>query len=320
MGEVSILMPLVPMRSEQMLPYAALVQWTSAARLWQGHSPLIDTLDSFTQTAGAGFRVPAGIGVTLMPYRHPLQAALQFRSLALATGHPVVAGFSPGEPQIQRAMLGRPYDSPLRATREYVSTVRRLMAGEHVRLDGSYVRCDMSLYPLPHPGVEVGVGVLRPRMARLAGEIADTAITWLTPARYLREELTPRLREGAAEAGRPVPRVVAVVPMCVEQPDRPPLQVAMAGSGSHLRGPHYLDMLRCAGVTVHPEDPTKTAEGVIDAGAFLVGDPAGLAERIADFHDAGVDEVVINLTGVHQVSGTAATVSEFETIIKETEQ
>ncbi|MDT0300939.1 LLM class flavin-dependent oxidoreductase [Streptomonospora wellingtoniae] len=319
MGTVSILMPLVPMRSEQMLPYAALVQWTSAARLWQGHSPLIDPLDSFTQTAGAGFRVPAGIGVALMPYRHPMQAALQFRSLALATGHPVVAGFSPGDPRIQEALLGRPYDSPLRATREYVSTVRRLLAGEHVRLGGDYVRCDMSLYPLPHPGVEVGVGMLRPRMARVAGEVADTAITWLAPASYLREELIPRMREGAAEAGRPAPRVAAIVPMCVDAPDRDPLQVLTAGSSSHLSSAHYQDMLRRAGVAVDPEDLSKTAEQVIEAGAFLTGDPTGLAGRISDFHDAGADEVVINLTGTHQLSGTAATLAEIETVLKETE-
>ncbi|GAB3460399.1 hypothetical protein GCM10027570_45320 [Streptomonospora sediminis] len=320
MGAVSVLMPLVPMRSEQMLPYAALVQWTSAARLWQGHTPLIDPLDSFTQTAGAGFRVPAGIGVTLMPYRHPLQAALQFRSLALATGHPVVAGFSPGEPGIQEAMLGRPYDSPLRATREYVSTVRSILAGEHVRLNGDYVRCDMSLYPVPHPGVEVGVGVLRPRMARLAGEVADTAITWLAPASYLRDELLPRMREGAAQAGRPVPRVVAIVPMCVDTPDRDPLRVLLAGSGSHLSSPHYQDMLRRAGIAVDPDDLPKSAEQVIEAGAFLAGGPAELAGRISEFHRAGADEVVINLTGTHQVSGTAAALAEIETVLKETEQ
>ncbi|MFC4565491.1 LLM class flavin-dependent oxidoreductase [Nocardiopsis mangrovi] len=308
-------MPFVPVRHEQMLPYAALVQWTAARRLWQGQTQLLDPLDSFTHAAGSGFRVPAGIGVTLMPFRHPLQAALQARSLALATGHPVVAGFGPGEIELQRAMLGRPYASPLTASREYVSTVRRLLAGEHVGLDGDYIRCDMSLFPVPNPGVEVGLGVLRPRMARLAGEVADVAITWLAPASYIGDVLAPQLEAGAAAAGRPVPRLAAVVSGCLDAGDRDPVRVAMAGNGAHLMGPHYRDMFRRAGIEVDPEDLPGSADRLISGGAFLVGDAEGIAGQIAAFHAAGVDEVVINMTGVHQLSGAAAALAEIEAVV-----
>lgn len=308
-------MPFVPVRHEQMLPYAALVQWTPAARLWQGQTQLLDPHDPFTYAAACGFRVPAGIGVTLMPFRHPMEAALQARSLALATGHPVVAGFGPGEADLQEAMLGQRYASPLTASREYVGTVRRLLAGEHVTLDGDYVRCDMSLYPVPHPGVEVGLGVLRPRMARVAGEVADVAVLWLAPAGYIADELVPPLRAGAAEAGRPSPRVVAIVPMCLEAAGRDPQRVALASNGAHLQGPHYQDMLRRAGIDVRPGDPQHNAGGLIDGGAFLTGDAEGIAKQIAAFHEAGVDEVVVNVTGVHQTAGSAAALAEIEAIV-----
>ncbi len=310
-----MLMPFVPIRHEQALPYAALVQWTNATRLWQGQTQLLDPHDPFTYAAACGFRVPCGIGVTLMPFRQPLQAALQARSLALATGHPVVAGFGPGTADLQEALLGSRYTSPLTAAKEYTSTVRALLAGDHVRLDGDYVHCDMSLFPVPHPGVEVGLGVMRPRMAEIAGAVADVAITWLAPAHYIADVLLPRLRAGAEAEGRPTPRVVAMVPMCLAADDRDPTAIALAGSGPHLQGPHYRDMLRQAGIDIDPADPPSGAAKLVEGGAFLTGDPDDIAKGIARFHAAGVDEVVINTTGVHLSAGSAAARQDIETIV-----
>jgi hypothetical protein len=52
---------------------------------------------------------------------------------------------------------------------------------------------------VPAPHVEVGVGVLRERMAMLAGRRADVAITWLTPIRYLDQVLLPALLQRIRE-------------------------------------------------------------------------------------------------------------------------
>ncbi|WP_308201260.1 LLM class flavin-dependent oxidoreductase [Paractinoplanes maris] len=235
MTAYSVLIPFLPHRPEQVLPFAALVWHTPAARLWQGQSLLTEAHQGFAHATGAGFRVPTGLGVTLMPLRHPYEAAMQARSLALTTGQPVVAGFGPGATSLQRALLGRPYGSPLTAAREYLTAVRGLLAGEVVDLDGRYVSCHAALPAHPAPTVELGLGVLRPAMARLAGEVADVAVTWLTPARYLRRTVLPALREGAAAAGRPVPRLTAMVPVALAQPDRQPDRVAAADRAPRRR-------------------------------------------------------------------------------------
>ncbi|WP_280699387.1 LLM class flavin-dependent oxidoreductase [Kitasatospora sp. GP82] len=298
-----------------MATYAALVHWTRAARLWQGQSLAVEAHQGFAHAAGTGFGVPTGLGVSLMPLRHPYEAAMQARSLALSTGHSVLAGFGPGRPSLQRAMRGEPYASPLTAAEEYVTIVRGLLQGQLLDFSGEYYHCEGALPPSPAPEVQVGLGVLRPGMARLAGRVADAAITWLTPASYLRETVLPALREGAEAVGRPLPRVVAMVPMALPLPDQDVEAVVVASSGSHMQAPHYADMLKRAGIDVSSSDPLVNARSLIEGGAFLMGEVDELVGQIKTFWNSGVDEVVINVTGVANVRGPQAAMRQIKTIV-----
>ncbi|MFI5981380.1 LLM class flavin-dependent oxidoreductase [Streptomyces sp. NPDC051555] len=315
MTAYSVLVPFLPRRPEQILPYAGLVQWTHAQRLWQGQSVMVEPHHGFVHAAGAGFRVPTGLGVTLMPLRHPYEAALQARSLALATGQPVIAGFGPGAPSLQQALRGAPYRKPLTAAREYLTAVRGLLAGEVVRMAGEYVTCEAQLAPFPSAPVELGLGVLRPAMARLAGEVADVAITWLTPAAYLRDTVLPALREGAAKAGRPVPRLTAIVPLALARTDRAPGEIALASNAAHLGLPHYVDMLRKSGIGITGTDPALDARALVEGRGFLSGDTGEILAQLKEYEDAGVDEVVLNVTGVANLYGPQAATEELKTLL-----
>lgn len=312
----SVLVPFVPRRPEQLLQYASLIQWTQTERLWQGQSTLIDSFQQFATAAGAGFRVPVGIGVTLMPLRHPLDAALLARSLAITTGHPLVVGFGPGATIFQRSVMGRPYRSALSATREYVHIVRKLLDGVDPDFEGEYFTCRGPLPASPAPRIEVGIGVLRPGMARLAGEVADTAITWLTPASYLRDIVVPAMRAGAEAADRPMPRLVAMVPMAVKSSVNP-VDVALASNGAHIRLPHYVDMLRQAGITISSSDARADAAALIDGQAFLYGDVEELVKQISQYGDAGVDEIVLNFTGICHLRGPQQALADTKAVLTE---
>lgn len=317
MAVISVLVPFVPHRPEHIVPYAAYLQWSPAHRLWQGQSTLVEAGQAFAFAAGAGFRVPVGTGVTLMPLRHPYEAALQARSLAATTGHPVVAGFGPAAAVFQQGLMGAPYASQLTAVAEYMAAVRGLLKTDGVEQQGDYFPMRTGLHPLPTPPVEVGLGVLRPRMARVAGELADVAITWLTPADYVRDVVSPALREGAERKDRKAPRVVCIVPMAVSRPDRDPVQLARASNTGHLTMPHYRDMLRRAGIETDPADLAAGAKGLLDGGAFLYGPVGELAERIRYFWASGADEVVVNLTGVYATYGPQTALHELDEIVRE---
>ena len=140
----------------------------------------------------------------------------------------------------------------------------------------------------PGPPVELGLGVLRPAMARLAGELADVAITWLTPAGYLRDVIVPALREGARAAGRPVPRLAANRARGPERArSRPGGDLVLAANSGHLSMPHYQDMLRRSGIEVDPDNLAVTAKGVVASNAFVSGDPGELRAALQEYRTAG---------------------------------
>lgn len=320
MTKHSVLLPFTPSRPEHSLPFAAFVQHRDPHRLWQGQSFSIEPHQTFAYIAAAGFRIPVGTGVALMPLQNPLQAALQARSLAAVTGQPVTAGFGPSGTVTQAAVLGRPYEHPLTAAREYLTIVRGLLAAEHVDLDGSYFTMHASLPPVPGLSVELGLGVLRPRMAELAGELADVAVTWLTPPHYLAEQILPALRLGADAAGRTPPRVVAIVPVALGGADRDPVELFLGSAGAHVQAPHYRDMLRRAGILVDPSDPHQSAHALMEGSAYSYGDPPELLKLLDAYRAVGVDEIVVNMTGTCQRYGARAVLDDLIILFDEIER
>ncbi|HET9654974.1 MAG TPA: LLM class flavin-dependent oxidoreductase [Kineosporiaceae bacterium] len=295
------------------MPFANLVRWTAAERLWQGQGMVLDSHHLISWLAGIGIRVPAGFGVSLMPFRSPYNAALEARSVALASGHPVVACFGPGSALIQEGVLGARYRSPLRASREYVQIVRGLLDGGLVELAGEYYQVSANLIGSPSPPVTVGLGVLRPGMAEVAGEVADVAVTWLGSAGYLGDVLVPAVRSADRRIGGQV-SVTAIVPVALAGPDRDVARLAAAACGSHIQLPHYQETLSLAGITLHG-DERADALSLVDGGVFLYGTVDEIHARLKEFRDAGVDEIVLNATGVGQALGPRAALGDLQAIL-----
>jgi alkanesulfonate monooxygenase SsuD/methylene tetrahydromethanopterin reductase-like flavin-dependent oxidoreductase (luciferase family) len=299
MGVASVMFPGQPGAAAEAEPYAELVKRGRAARLWLGQSLRAEAQQVVAYLAGGGRQVPVGTSVTLMPLRHPLQAALEARSMALMTGHPVVAGFGASAPEFVSVLNGAPYERPAAAARAYLSTIRALLDGRGLR--------GFRLPPLRHPRVELGAGVLRPGMARVAGECADVAITWMTPPSYVRDVLLPALREGAGDA-RATPRVATVVHVALARAGRDATRLAELAAGHHLRAAHYTDMLRRAGLEPSPR-------AMVDSGLYVVGPAERIAERLRAYFASGVDEIILNTSGVFLTEGHVAAIGDAEEIL-----
>ncbi|WP_261718645.1 LLM class flavin-dependent oxidoreductase [Streptomyces sp. FZ201] len=325
--ETSVIFPVMPKDPTDAVPFAELVAGGDFARLWQGQSLAIESHQMFAYLAGMGFRFPVGTSVTLMPLRHPMEAAAHARSLARLTGRRMTLGIGPGSPDFVAGLRGEPYESPRAACADYLRQLRGFLGGRRTdgerradderRADGErreevsgHGSRQSGLPDLGHPGVEIGLGVLRPALARVAGELADAAITWMTPPAYLARDLVPALHRGARTAGRPVPRLVTVVHVAVARGGRDPRQLAFTAARAHLGAPHYTDMLKRAGLRVHPSQPYLNARALVDSGTFVYGTAREVAAALSEYGRAGVDEVVLNPAGVGLAHGWNAAVED----------
>ena len=161
-----------------------------------------------------------GIGVSPVVYRTPVAFAMSAGTLSEITSGRFVLGIGAGAVYQPRARqsLGLSKVSALGMMRDYLSTIRPLLAGESVTYEGPVVtlrRVKLGMGPLPH--TPVYLGALGPEMLRLAGELADgVVLNWCTPEQiaWSRE----RIKEGAARTGRDPAevKVAEYIRMCVD--------------------------------------------------------------------------------------------------------
>ncbi|MCT9083704.1 LLM class flavin-dependent oxidoreductase [Streptomyces fulvoviolaceus] len=122
---------------------------------------------------GATERLRVGIGIAPAPLRSPALLAMELATLARVFPGRLVAGIGHGvrEWMVQVGVAPR---SPLALLEETITSVRALLRGEKVELEGREVRLDG--VQLVHPPAEpppVVAGVVRPRSLELSGRVAD---------------------------------------------------------------------------------------------------------------------------------------------------
>ena len=123
----------------------------------------------------------------------------------------------------------------------------------------------------------------------MAGRRADGTVLWMTGPATVRDYIVPTIREAAQAAGRPSPRVVCMLPVCVT--DDPDGARARANQVFAIYGqlPSYRAMLDREGA----KDPGDVAvTGTEDAVAAQISAlaEAGVTDFVADEYATGDDQ------------------------------
>ena len=162
--------------------------------------------------------------------------------------------------------------------REYLAVLVPLLRGENVSFDGETVHAHIGLsVPRVTDKVTLLLAALAPQMLRLAGQYADGTVLWMTGPATVRDHIVPTVTAAASEAGRPSPRVVCILPVCVT--DDPAQARADANKVFAIYGqlPSYRAML--------------DREGAAGPGdVAIVGDEDAVAAQIAELAAAGVTD------------------------------
>ena len=248
-------------------------------------------LDALTLFAAAAVQTDHILfGTSIVPTypRHPIVAAQQAQVLdQLATGR-LRLGVGPSHRPTMRAMFGYNLRAPLTNLREYLQILRALLHEGSVNFDGQEYTAHASI-PNPAP-IPVMASALQEGSFELCGAEADGAISWVSPAAYLRDKALPAMRRGSDRAGRETPPLIAHAPVCISaNPDATRLAVQQQLS-NYPRLPFYQQMWAAAG---YPEAAEETWSDGMIAATVLAGDADTVGERMAAMLNMGIAELLV---------------------------
>ena len=238
--------------------------------------------DTLTALALVGHELrDLDLGTSVVPIqpRHPSMLAAQARTVQEAIGGHLSLGVGLSHQVVVEGLWGISFERPAKYMREYLDALAPMLRGEKVNVQGERVRA-VTMSPLGPRVVATPsllIAALGPKMLKLAGTLADGTVLWMTGPKTIAAHIVPTIRDAAAEAGRPAPRVVCALPITVTSD--------IAGARDRLNTeyaiyatlPSYAAMLEREGA----KEPADVA---------LLGSKEHVLEQLHGLAEAGVTE------------------------------
>lgn len=289
--------------------------------IWVGEPYGNDGVSVLGHLSAVTSTIRLGSAILAIPGRTAAMCGQTAATLDLLSGGRLVLGLGTSGPQVSEGWHGVPFARQLQRTREYVDVVRMVVARERVAYEGETITLPLPdgpgkplkliLHP-PRPAVPIHLAALGPRNLELCGEIADGWLPlWLAPEHL--GALRVPLDRGAARADRD-PAAIEISASVLTRIDddvdaaralmRPALALYVGGMGSRARN-FYKDLISSYGYAeVAQAVQDRYLDGDREGAAALIPDElidlvclCGPVERVADrlaaYEEAGVDEVAI---------------------------
>ncbi|MGW2520595.1 TIGR03564 family F420-dependent LLM class oxidoreductase [Streptomyces sp. NPDC001617] len=264
-------------------------QWAESAGMDTAWIPQVptdfDALTAVTLMGARTSRIELGTAVVPLQAQHPIALARQALSAQAAAGGRLALGVGPSHHWIIEDMLGLPYERPAGLTRDYLDVLDAARRGPGpIDVENATYTVHNPLDLAPVAPLPILVAALGPVMLRLAGERADGTLLWMADERAVAEHVVPRISKAAEAAGRPAPRIVAGIPVCLCRPSEVDAARERANRilGEAEISPNYQRLLDYG-----------DAKDVGDLCA--AGDEAAIAARFKRFADAGVTDLSVRL-------------------------
>lgn len=289
---------------EQLPGAARLGEELGFAELWFAEDYFFTGgISGATAALAATERIPIGLGIVSAVVRHPALLAMELATASRMFPGRLWPGIGLGVPHWIQQMGLHPA-STLSAMRECVTSVRALLSGEELTVEGKTFSFDK--VKLTHPAQEtlpIYMGVVGPKMLQLSGEIADgTVVSVLAAPEYVRW-LREQVAAGAAKAGRTEHHRVACFALYSVDADSKKAKETLRGiMAFYLAAMSRSALTEAYGIAdevteiaerggpeaVAAEMPDQWLEDLV-----IAGDPDECAEKINRFLDAGSDSVIL---------------------------
>lgn len=245
--------------------------------------------DSPQLAAIVGREVPGlQVGTSAIPVfgRHPLLVSSQAQTAQAATHGRYHLGLALGTKPLTEAGFGIPYERPIARLREFLTALRQLTETGSADFHGELLTATTPL-PARVPGAEGGVPLLvaamGPQALRASGELADGILPYLAGPRALAEHIVPAVTAAAEAAGRPAPRIVALVHGVVTGDTEAARRTATEQLAFYEQFPSYARVVELSGAARAGD-------------VAVIGDEKAVAAEVRRYRDAGATEVVFSGT------------------------
>lgn len=269
-------------------------RWAEDAGLASVWIPQIpDDFDALTAATVVGIetsRLEIGTAVVPVQPRHPISLAQQTLSVQAVCEGRLALGLGVSHHWIIDEMLGLPYERPVPTMRAQLDVLDKALAGPGpVDVENEMFRVHNPLDITDVAPTPVLIAALGPMMLRLAGERTDGTILWMADEKAIGGHIAPAINAAAEAAGRPSPRIVAGIPVCLCAEHE--VDAAVARTNRILSeaevSPNYQKLL--------DRGDARTVGDILAAGT-----EAMIEKRLQSFADAGVTDVSVRVVPVGQ--------------------
>lgn len=265
--------------SAMVCQHAAAAEAEGFPSYWVNQSLVPDALTLLGAVGAATHRIELGTAVIPTWPRHPLMLAAQALTAQELIGGRLVLGIGLAHQRSVEATLRIDFERPATNMTEYLDVLLPALRDRTVDVTGDIWSANVDNMGGP-AGVEapsVMLAAMGPRMLELAGGRTDGTILWLSGPRTIAERIRPALLAAAERAGRPQPRIVASVPVCVTDRADEVRDLIDGLLGSYNDLPSYRSVMEFEGVS-------KVSE------VSVVGSAAEVREHLARFAEAGTTD------------------------------
>lgn len=264
----------------QMTDHAVEAESAGFSSYWLAQMAVPDALTVIATMGSRTSTIELGTAVVPTWPRHPLMLAAQALTVQEAIGNRLALGIGLAHKSSVESTLKVPFATAAKHMEEYLSVLLPVMTERAVSFAGDIWSAEVESVGGAPGAVPPAVllAAMGPRMLRLAGERTAGSVLWLSGPKAIAQQIKPALDAAATGAGRPKPRIVASVPVCVtDKPDE-----VRGVIGALLAG--YNDLPSYRGVM-----DTEGAGGPADVS--VVGDEDEVRAGLTAFADAGGDRL-----------------------------
>ncbi|GCE10176.1 LLM class flavin-dependent oxidoreductase [Tengunoibacter tsumagoiensis] len=310
--------PNFPAAWEQVVEKVKIADELGFDSIWLSESWGYELFTSMADLIRVTRRIKIGAGIANIYSRTPALLASTVATLDERSNGRIILGLGASGANVIEGWHGLPFEKPVQRTREYIEIIRMILRGEKLVYQGEFFQLERGFklrFTPVRAYLPIYVAAMGPKNVEQTGALADGVLPVYWPATRW-SELRRQLDRGSEQVGRP-PHSALIAPFITsailsEQADQRERQAARNAAASPLAyyigkmGVYYAQMLSRNG---YEADVQAVLEGwkqgmksaiaavspeLLDAVA-IVGTPHEIAERVAQWETAGVDQPLLTM-------------------------